>query len=62
VSSEHEEGRRKGRDHFTDGEEFARPAMARWRDPLGGGTHTKMEIDEGLGIGKRVWQGLSRDF
>jgi hypothetical protein len=28
---------------------------------LGGGTHTKMEMDEGLGRGIRMRQGLNRD-
>jgi hypothetical protein len=61
IAREGEEGR-EGQGQTTDDEELARPAMARRRDPLGGGTHTKMEIDEGLGRGKRVRQRLSHDL
>jgi hypothetical protein len=50
------------RECFTGDEAPGRPAMARRRDPLGDGTHTKVEMDEGLGRGKRVQQGLSRDL
>jgi hypothetical protein len=59
IAREGEEGR-EGQGQTTDDEELARPAMARRRDPLGGSTHMKMEMDEGLGRGKRVRQGLSR--
>jgi hypothetical protein len=52
---------REGQGQTTDDEEFALPAMARQQDPLGGGKHTK-EMDEGLGRGKRVRQGLNRNL
>jgi hypothetical protein len=50
------------RECFTGDEASGRPAMARRRDSLGGSMHTKVEMDEGLGRGKRVQQGLSRDL
>jgi hypothetical protein len=61
LTREGEEGR-EGQGQTTDDEELARPGIARRRDPQGGGTHTKMEMDEGLGRGKRVRQGLNRDL
>jgi hypothetical protein len=51
VTKEDEEA---PRECFTGDEAPGRPVMARRRDPLGGGTHTKVEMDEGLGRGKRV--------
>jgi hypothetical protein len=42
------------RECFTGNEAPGRPTMARRRDPLGGGTHTKVEMDEGLGRRIRV--------
>jgi hypothetical protein len=50
------------RECFIGDEAPGRPAMARRQDPPGGGTYTKVEMGEGLGRGKRVQQGLSRDL
>jgi hypothetical protein len=61
LTREGEEGR-EGQGQTTDDEELAWPGIARRRDPQGGGMHTKMEMDEGLGRGKRVRQGLNRDL
>jgi hypothetical protein len=57
-----EENEEALRECFTGDVAPGRPAMARRRDPLGGGTLTKVGMDEGLGRGKRVPQGLSRDL
>jgi hypothetical protein len=61
LAREGEEGR-EGQGQITDNEKLARPGMAQRWNPQGGGTHTKMEMDEGLGRGKRVRQGLNCDL
>jgi hypothetical protein len=50
ATKEDEEAPRKC---FTGDEAPGRPAMARRRDPPGGGTHTKVGMGEGLGRGKK---------
>jgi hypothetical protein len=64
LTREGEEGR-EGQGQTTNDEELAQPGMAWRRDPQGGGTHTKMKVDEGcVRVRKRekqgFWLGLNR--